>query len=195
MTGIQKKVSLFVILTTFLSLIGCAKVIRIHPSYYATTIPGGKIDKKVAVVIPNDERHKKYTYRAWWAGWNASIEVGEALEEISMKTLSTLYKDIYLMRTKSACEEVDLILTPCVTEYRHDVPTLFPGIIPHTATITIHVKLEDSAGKILIDRDYKGKDSKSGIFDTIFDKMEELAEKVFEQTFEIIANDLRELEK
>ena len=186
--------SVFLTLIILMVISGCAKTIRVHPSYYAASIPGGKIDKKVAVVIPTSEKYKKYTYHAWWAGWSAGIELGEALEEISMKAISSLYRDVYLVREKPDYDgNVDLIFTPTVTHYRHDVPTFFAGLVPSTATITIHVKLEDSNGKVLIDRDYNGKDSKSHPMDTMWDNMEELAEKVFEQTFEIIASDLRKV--
>jgi hypothetical protein len=192
----MKKVNIFFIfsiLTILMVISGCAKTIRVHPSYYAASIPGGKIDKKVAVVIPTSEKYKKYTYHAWWAGWSAGIELGEALEEISMKTISSLYRDVFLVREKPDYGNVDLIFTPTITHYRHDVPTFFARFVPSTATITIHVKLEDSNGKVLIDRDYNGKDSKSHPMDTMWDNMEELAEKVFEQTFEIIASDLRKV--
>ena len=70
------------------------------------------------------------------------------------------------------------------------MPTVLAGIVPSTTTMTIHVILEDPSGGILIDKDYKGKDSKSGPLDTMWDRMEELSEKVFEQVFEIIAHDI-----
>jgi hypothetical protein len=191
----MKKIGIFFffsILAVQMLVFGCAKSIRVHPSHYAASYPGGKSNKRVAVVIPSSEKHKKYTYNAWWAGWSASIELGEALEEITMQTASSLCKDIYLVRKKPDNDDVDLIFTPVVSHYRHDVPALFGGLVPHTATITIHAKLEDSSGKVLIDRDYKGKDSKSTAMDiNMWPVMEELAEKVFEQTFEIIASDLR----
>jgi len=151
----------------------------------------GKIDKRVAVVIPISERYKKYTYHAWWEGWSAKIELGEALEEITMKTMTSLYRDVYLLRERPNNNQVDLIFTPTVTHYRHDLPTILPGLVPSTATITIHVKLEDPRGNLLLDKDYHGKDSKSYPLSTLWDNMEELAEKVFEQTFEIIATDLK----
>lgn len=191
-----KLLFIFFVLAIQFLISGCTKSIQVHPSYFVATDSGGKIEKKVAVVVPNTERNKKYTYNAWWAGWAANIEIGEALEEVSMKTTSSLYKDVYLVREKPNTGTGDLIFTPRVTQYRHDVPNLLPGLIPHTATITVHATLEDSNGKVLLDRDYNGKDSKSMTLDLeMWPVMEELAEKVFEQTFEIIANDLKDASK
>lgn len=186
---------IFVILGVLMVISGCSKTVRVHPSYYAAAIPGGKIDKKVTVFIPTSEKYKKYTYSAWWAGWSAKTEIGEALEAITMSTISSLYREAYLMREKPDYSKIDFVFTPSITQYRYDVPTLLVGLVPSTVTITIHVKLEDSNGKVLLERDYNGKDSKSFLMDTVWENMEELAEKVFEQTFEIIANDLKNASK
>lgn len=192
----SKLLPMVIIVAILIFLLACAKSIQVHPSHYAASLPGGKIDKKVAVLIPNTEKYKEYTYDAWWAGWSADIELGEALEAVSMQTASSLYKDVYLIRQKSNANDADLIFAPSVTYYRHHVPMLFSRFVPHTATITIHVTLEDSKGKLLINRDYKGKDSKSMAMDiNKWPVMQELAEKVFEQTFEIIESDLKNASK
>src|SRR6266540_2087404 len=126
--------TLLAIFISCLAVAGCSKTIRVHPSHYAASYPGGKLDKKIVVVIPNSEKYKKYTYNAWWAGWSADIELGEALEEVSMQTVSSLYKDVYLVREKPNNPDVHLIFTPTVSHYRHDVPALFGGVVPHEAT-------------------------------------------------------------
>jgi len=182
--------SIFFLLTAAVMMWGCARTIRVHPSYYAPSLPEGKIDKKVAVVMPVTERYKRYTYSAWWAGWSAEIELGEALEEITMQTLTSLFTHAYLVRDKPDYQHVDFIFTPTITNYRHDLPALFTRLVPSTASVTIHINFESSHGEALIDADYKGKDSKSQKMDSSWNTMEELAEKVLEQTFEIIASDL-----
>jgi len=183
--------SIFLLLATAGMVGGCAKTIRVHPSYYAASPPEGKTDKKVAVVMPVTERHKRYRYSGWWAGWSAKIELGEALEELAMQTLTSLSTHAYLVRDKPGYGQADFIFTPTITDYRHDLPALFTRLVPSTASVTIHVTFESSRGEALIDRDYYGKDSKAQKMNSRWDVMEELAENVLEQTFEIIASDLK----
>ena len=183
--------SIFFLLITAVMMCGCARTIRVHPSYYPPSHPEGKTDKKVAVVMPVTERHKRYRYSGWWAGWSAEIELGEALEELTMQTLTSLSTHAYLVRDKPGYDQADFVFTPTITDYRHDLPALFTRIVPSTASVTIHVTFESSLGEALIDRDYYGKDSKSQKMNSRWDTMEELAENVLEQTFEIIASDLK----
>lgn len=174
----------------------CARTIRLHPTYYTDVGTSGKIPKKVALILPVVENKKLYTYNAWWAGQSYHVNVGEALEKLSMETLNSLYKEVLLVRGEEHPSDCDLVVRPEVVHYRHSIPYLLIPIAAFYGVTTVQVqfKVEDPSKNTLLDQTYNG--SERGMAFLYFDRtkhIEDQGEKAFEYVFGLISSDLKNL--
>lgn len=174
----------------------CARTIRLHPTHYTYVGSLGKHPKKVALIIPIAENKKLYTYNAWWAGQSYHVNVGEALEELSMESLNSLFKEVVLVRGEEHPPDCDLIIRPEVTNYRYSIPYL---LIPIAAaygvtTLQVSIKVENSLGKPLLDQTYNSSDrGMAFLYFDVSKHVEDHGEKAFEYVFTLIASDLKTL--
>lgn len=127
---------------------GCSLQAAPHPTVYSTS---PKMEKKVVLFIPETEARKEYS-RHWMvlAGMaNAlSVPIGKALEDTSMASFTSLYRDLSLVRKVQDARDYDYLIEPKITAY--DVSQLAQ------ATLSVHLQVTDRSGRVLLDKDYTG---------------------------------------